>query len=607
MKSIRSKIFLGTLFLFLIIIASSITGIIFINQLAQSSKGTITDNYRSIDYTTGMLISLEEMYNAQIQLNSTSLSSIPDSSLITGFNNAKFVFEKNLNMELANITETGEGVLVNKLQSGYKTFISFIQGNHQTKEVYLPELEKNYRNLRNLINNIYSINMAAVVKQNSESGRKAEEITLYTSIIGAVCIILTLLFIITFPAKIVKPIKDLTNKIKAISQRDYNQKIEVSSNDEIGLLSQAFNLMAERLKEYESRQIGELLTAKQRLEALVHNMQDGILLLDSNNKIILANQVLAELSGIKVEELQNKNISDVAANNDLLRKMMESLNKKPETESEKNTIRIVKDKKEYFYEPEMIPILTALDSIQEQNMGNMIILKNVTIFTERDAAKTKLISTVSHEMKTPVSSINLTLKLLEDTRIGELNTEQKELIREVREQTNRLSRVIKEILNYSQIETGNIRLNFSVVQPEDIIDYAITALMILVSEKNIQLETEIENNLPSLNIDIEKTVWVLVNILSNAIRYSSQGGKIILSAGKTGDRIFFSVKDFGPGISYEDQKKLFERFAQVGQRSERGWGLGLAISKEFVIAQGGSMKVESKPGEGSKFTFLLPI
>ena len=598
---------MGTLFLFLIIIASSITGIIFINQLAQSSKGTITDNYRSIDYTTGMLISLEEMYNAQIQLNSTSLSSIPDSSLITGFNNAKFVFEKNLNMELANITETGEGVLVNKLQSGYKTFISFIQGNHQTKEVYLPELEKNYRNLRNLINNIYSINMAAVVKQNSESGRKAEEITLYTSIIGAVCIILTLLFIITFPAKIVKPIKDLTNKIKAISQRDYNQKIEVSSNDEIGLLSQAFNLMAERLKEYESRQIGELLTAKQRLEALVHNMQDGILLLDSNNKIILANQVLAELSGIKVEELQNKNISDVAANNDLLRKMMESLNKKPETESEKNTIRIVKDKKEYFYEPEMIPILTALDSIQEQNMGNMIILKNVTIFTERDAAKTKLISTVSHEMKTPVSSINLTLKLLEDTRIGELNTEQKELIREVREQTNRLSRVIKEILNYSQIETGNIRLNFSVVQPEDIIDYAITALMILVSEKNIQLETEIENNLPSLNIDIEKTVWVLVNILSNAIRYSSQGGKIILSAGKTGDRIFFSVKDFGPGISYEDQKKLFERFAQVGQRSERGWGLGLAISKEFVIAQGGSMKVESKPGEGSKFTFLLPI
>lgn len=598
---------MGTLFLFLIIIASSITGIIFINQLAQSSKGTITDNYRSIDYTTGMLISLEEMYNAQIQLNSTSLSSIPDSSLITEFNNAKFVFEKNLNMELANITETGEGVLVNKLQSGYKTFISFIQGNHQTKEVYLPELEKNYKNLRNLINNIYSINMAAVVKQNSESGRKAEEITLYTSIIGAVCIILTLLFIITFPAKIVKPVKDLTNKIKAISQRDYNQKIEVSSNDEIGLLSQAFNLMAERLKEYESRQIGELLTAKQRLEALVHNMQDGILLLDSNNKIILANQVLAELSGIKVEELQNKNISDVAANNDLLRKMMESLNKKPETESEKNTIRIVKDKKEYFYEPEMIPILTTLDSIQEQNMGNMIILKNVTIFTERDAAKTKLISTVSHEMKTPVSSINLTLKLLEDTRIGELNTEQKELIREVREQTNRLSRVIKEILNYSQIETGNIRLNFSVVQPEDIIDYAITALMILVSEKNIQLETEIENNLPSLNIDIEKTVWVLVNILSNAIRYSSQGGKIILSAGKTGDRIFFSVKDFGPGISYEDQKKLFERFAQVGQRSERGWGLGLAISKEFVIAQGGSMKVESKPGEGSKFTFLLPI
>jgi len=607
MKSIRSKIFLGTLFLFLIIIASSVTGIIFINQLAQSSKGTITDNYRTIDYTTNMLISLEEMFNAQYQLKSASPGSLPDSSLIAEFNNSRLIFEKNLDMESANITEPGEEVLVNKLQSGYKTFIGLINGNHELKESFLPELKKNYKSLRDLINNIYSVNMTAVIKKNSESGRKADKIILYTSIIDIICVILTIIFIIAFPVKIVKPVKDLTNKIKAVSQRDYNQKIEVSSNDEIGLLSQAFNLMAERLKEYESRQIGELLTAKQRLEALVHNMQDGILLLDSSNKIILANQVLAELSGLKVEELQNKNIADVESNNDLLRKMMGSLNKKPDTEGERNTITIVKDKKEYFYEPEMIPILTNVDNIHEQNMGNMIILKNVTIFTERDAAKTKLISTVSHEMKTPVSSINLTLKLLEDTRIGELNNEQKELIREVREQTNRLSRVINEILNYSQIETGNIRLNFSVVQPEDIVDYAITALMILVSEKNIQLETEIENNLPSLNIDIEKTVWVLVNILSNAIRYSSQGGKIILSTGKTGDRIFFSVRDFGPGISYEDQKRLFERFAQVGQRSERGWGLGLAISKEFVIAQGGSMKVESKPGEGSKFTFLLPI
>lgn len=595
---------MGILFLFLIIIASSIAGIIFINQLARSAKGTITDNYRTIDYTTHMLISLEEMYNAQYQLISSSAGSVHDSA---GFYDAKSIFENNLKMESANITEPGEEVLVGKLQSGYRSFDSLIAGNFKSKDSAISVLKKNYGQLRNLITDIYTINMGAVIKKNFESVKKAEEVTLYTLTIGAVSVILTFIFMLTFPAKIVRPVKDLTDKINAISRRDYNQKIDISSNDEIGQLSQAFNVMAERLKEYESRQIGELLNAKQRLEALVQNMQDGILLLDNNNKIILANQVLAELSGLKIGELLNKNIADAAVNNDLLRKIMGNLFKGESTESDKNTISVVVDKKEYFYEPEMIPIMSNSDDIHRQNLGNVIILKNITLFTERDAAKTKLISTVSHEMKTPVSSINLTLKLLEDSRVGELNNDQKELIKAVREQTNRLSRVINEILNYSQIETGNIRLNFSVVQPEDIVDYAITALMILISEKNIQLETVIENNLPSLNIDIEKTVWVLVNILSNAIRYSVQGGKIILSAGRTDDGVFFAVRDFGPGISYEDQKKLFGRYTQVGQRSKRGWGLGLAISKEFVIAQGGTMKVESTPGEGSKFSFYFPV
>ena len=367
--------------------------------------------------------------------------------------------------------------------------------------------------------------------------------------------------------------------------------------------------MADRLREYETRQMGEILTANQRLEALVQNMQDGILVLDNNNSIVLTNQVLAELTGVKIDDIHGKAVTDIAVNNDLLRNIIGGLFKENKSvEDHKNTIRIVKDKKEYFYEPDIIPIITNLDGFSiQRNMGNMIILKNITRFEERDVAKTKLISTVSHEMKTPVSSINLTVNLLEDSRVGDLNNQQKELVQSIREQSNRLSRVINEILNYSQIETGNIRLNFSSVHPEDIIDYASTALMILLSEKNIQLETEIEDDIPELNIDIEKTVWVLVNLLSNAIRYSKQGGKIIVSVNKFENHVVFSVKDFGAGISPEDQKKLFGRFIQVGQRSERGWGLGLAISKEFVQAQGGTISVESKSGEGSKFYFTIPI
>lgn len=602
MKTIRSKIFFGLLFLFAIIIALSVIGIFFTSQLAQSSKGTILDNYRSIDYTTNMLASLDEMYNLLTGLTKSAQGSSPKSE----FYKSKDNFEKYLELESANITEPGENQLVAELHSGYDSFINSVIGE-KLDTFSQDTLTINYNYMKSAINKIYVLNMKAVLIKNSSATEKSRQFTFYTLIIGGFSVILTMFFILTFPARIVKPIKNLTQKIKAISQRDYNQRIEIYSDDEIGQLASTFNVMADRLKEYETRQIGEILIAKQRLEALVQNMQDGILVLDNSNNIVLANQVLAELSGIKVEQLQGRNAADIAVNNDLLRKIMSGIFEEKKSEGiNKNTIRIIKDKTEYFYEPEIIRIISNSENFPSRDIGNMIILKNVTWFEERDVAKTKMISTVSHEMKTPISSINLTVKLLEDNRVGQLNNEQKELVQAIREQSNRLSKVVNEILNYSQIETGNIRLNFSDVQPDDIIDYATTALMILLSEKNIQLETEIENNLPSLKIDIEKTVWVLVNLLSNAIRYSKQNGKITLSAGRYKDQVFFSVKDYGPGISEEDQKKLFSRFTQLGQKSERGWGLGLAISREFVQAQGGTISVDSSIGQGSTFTFYLP-
>ena len=598
MKKLKSKILLGVLFLFAIIIALSLIDIVFINQLAQSSKGTIVDNYRTIDYTSNMLSAIDEMYLSRLD---------KDSSSTLQFLASEKTFEQNLGKESANITESGESELVSQLQSVYTRFID-VSLNRGADFDHVA-FKESYNDLKSSVLAIYKLNMSAIINKNAAAESKAHDVTIYTLVIGGLSIILTLFFVLTFPARIVKPIKDLTSKIKAISQKDYNQKLDINSNDELGQLARAFNSMAIRLKEYESQQIGEILTAKQRLEALVQNMQDGILVLDINNYIVLVNQVLLDLSGMQKQELVDRKFSEVAVQNDFLKSIYTSLlDERKNIKTENRVIRMVIDSKEIFYDTEIIPIITDIEDADiAQNMGNMIILKNITRFEERDVAKTNLISTVSHEMKTPISSINLTLKLLEDSRIGGLNSEQKELLQALRQQSNRLSKVVNEILNFSQIETGNIRLNFSVVHPEEIADYATTALMIILSEKNIQLETEIEKELPTLSVDIEKTVWVLVNLLSNAIRYSKKGDKIILSIGRENERVYFSVQDFGPGIATEDQKKLFSRFTQVGERSKRGWGLGLAISKEFVQTQGGNIKVYSRENEGSTFIFYLPI
>ena len=173
--------------------------------------------------------------------------------------------------------------------------------------------------------------------------------------------------------------------------------------------------------------------------------------------------------------------------------------------------------------------------------------------------------------------------------------------------TRRLSGMANELLNFTQFESGKIQLSVEEERPGQSINFAINALSEFLREKSINLQVEVEHNLPFCFADLEKSVWVLVNIISNAIRYSPEKGKILVSAKREDNYIIFSVEDEGQGIAEENQKKVFDKYVKFGSQSSKGWGLGLAISKEFVQSQGGTIWVESEIGRGSKFSFTLPV
>jgi PAS domain S-box-containing protein len=609
MKTIKSKINFGVIFLFCIVLVLSILGIVFINQLAQKTRGTIVDNYASIDYMLGMLISIDDMHSFQSE-NVLSKKST-DSTEIKKYLVSKELFEKNLQLETRNITESGEGELVNELYLRYRDYQNFYENlsNDLRKDSALSDFNKKYLSVRTKICDIHNLNMSAITGKTVELQQTADEVILYMSIVASLSILITLSFVYTFPTKIIQPIKILTERIKSISDRNYDQKLVINSGDELGELASAFNTMADRLKLYEAKHIDQLLFEQKRMNSLVENLEDGVLLIDENRKIVIANKTILEITGLKKEDALLQYLPDVAAHNDLIREIFKtSILLKENVNQEIKPIRIVKDKREVFYKIESEDIITFSElSKQETFIGNLILLRNITQYQERDAAKTNLLATVSHELKTPLASINLSIKMLEDKRIGQLNEDQHELIETLRQQSNRLSRVINELLEYSQIETGNIKLKFSSVKPEDIVELGVTALVLQSAEKNIDIETNIDENLPSVKADLEKSVFVFVNLLNNAIRYSKQNDKIKLAAVNENEWVKFSIQDNGPGISKEDQEKLFQRFTQVGGRTKQGWGLGLAISKEFIQAQGGRIWVESETGKGSKFSFVLPV
>ena len=235
-------------------------------------------------------------------------------------------------------------------------------------------------------------------------------------------------------------------------------------------------------------------------------------------------------------------------------------------------------------------------------------MRNITEFKELDAAKTTFISTISHELKTPVSAIMMSLQLLEDKRIGELNGEQHQLSESIKENSERLIKIIGELLNMTQVEAGRLQLMPKVTKPIELIDYAINANRVQADKFNCHIEVDYPEKISKLFVDSEKIAWVITNLLSNAIRYSSENGRVVIGARQPdSNEVEIFVKDFGKGIDPRYHESIFDRYFRVPGTKVQGSGLGLSISRDFVEAHNGKLTVESELGKGSCFTLHFKV
>ncbi len=598
MLTLKSKIIAGFGLLFLLILLTGLSGIYFINRLANEAKGTIVDNYHSVGYCKLMLDALDRIAGPE------AIPGEPGDPLDA--------FSSGLEKEKKNITEENEAALVQQLE---KDYLSLRKAAGELKQeggdslVDEKKLKAAAIQTRRSVSAIYDLNMEAITRKNEKLVSTATEVTLWKITAVASSVVLALLFMIAFPGKIIKPLEELTAKIRLIIEGNYHQRIDMTAIDEIGKLASAFNEMAEKLEEYEAQHYDRLIFEKKRIEALIESMEDGVLFVDDNGKVALVNSSMTRLAGMRRNEITGRPIDELAVKNNLIGLLKGRVAAGDHVGDDTGVpLRVVIDGEELFFNAGVEHLVNYSSYFRKEVFtGTLIIMQDVTRYQKRDAAKTNLLATVSHELKTPLSSINLCLKMLDDKRTGSLNDDQKELLKTLRGQSNRLSRVIKELLEFSQIETGNIRLNIGKINPTDILEISVTALIFNASKKEIEMVTRIDENYPLVLGDIEKSVFVFVNLLNNAIRYTPPKGQIVLSITGDGDFVRFTVADRGPGISPENIEKLFKRFSQIEQRSGKGWGLGLAIAKDFVTAQGGNIGVSSEPGKGSEFWFTLPV
>ena len=272
-----------------------------------------------------------------------------------------------------------------------------------------------------------------------------------------------------------------------------------------------------------------------------------------------------------------------------------------------NLLKIYADNKESYFQASYIPIENAAaEEGEARNLGDVILLKNITEFKELDSAKTTFISTISHELKTPISAIMMSLQLLEDKRVGSLNGEQEQLSKNIRDNSQRLLDITGELLNMTQVEAGKLQMMPKITKPIELIEYAIKANQVQADKFNIQIEVDYpQEKIPKLFVDSEKIAWVLTNLLSNAIRYSKENGRVVIGVRHKKEYIELYVQDFGKGIDPRYHQSIFDRYFRVPGTKVQGSGLGLSISKDFVEAHGGTLTVQSEPGKGSCFVIRL--
>mgnify|MGYP000234955563 CR=1 FL=1 len=330
----------------------------------------------------------------------------------------------------------------------------------------------------------------------------------------------------------------------------------------------------------------------------------GRSLRNREHEILFINKEALTVLNLKREDVIRHSAEELSLKNDLLRRLVRELITPGE---KKEPLKIYADNKESYFQASYITIInTDADTDEPQNLGDVILLKNITEFKELDSAKTTFISTISHELKTPISAILMSLQLLEDKRVGALNDEQEQLSKSIKENADRLLGITGELLNMTQVEAGKLQMMPKITKPIELIEYAIKANQVQADKFGIQIEVEYpEEKMPKLFVDSEKIAWVLTNLLSNAVRYSKENGRVVIGAKREKEFVELYVQDFGKGIDPRYHQSIFDRYFRVPGTKVQGSGLGLSISKDFVEAHGGTLTVESELGKGSKFIMRL--
>ncbi len=612
---LRARIFLKLIPRFALLIGISALALFLFSRMTGNVGQTFVDNYQADDEVQNMRLALLQMDKALRPEEGDSPTSVPHGSQLQPPRteereatrrlyamNAQS-FQDSLASQFTNHAMAPQRNLLVQLHTNFLALFAVgsemlapdgRQPDQRTR--YNRQVDLRIKDLETLLDRIHERTRENILA----NGKKIQQInrTIPSLLLLALVLALGISGYASFKLDktILKPIQTLTTAAREIGHGNLDQTVPVLSDDELGELAITFNKMAAQLNTYRQSTTEQIIRLHRTMEAALASFSDPVFIMDTHGRVALDNRAAQTLSaqlaldGVLPPRLAVATAEVLRTNRDFL----------PDSFDEVLTLRVSGEEKSF------LPRIHLMRETDARPVGVAVVLHDVTRFRLLDDAKTNLVATVSHELKTPLTSVRMVLHLLLEKSLGPLTRKQDELVETARKDSERLIRILDGLLDIARLEAGAAGLVKEPVQPAELVQFIVDEARRSATEAGVTLTTTVEPGLPLVLVDRQKIGHVFHNFISNAIKYSPRGGQIHVTATATTDRtVQFNVRDQGPGIAAEFQVRIFDRFFRVPGQAKRGAGLGLTIAREVVVAHGGRVGVRSQPGQGSEFYFVL--
>jgi|GEM_PF-490760 len=602
MLGLRAKLSLGFGGLLVIILVIGGQSVLLLKELGESIDVILRENYRSV-------IAAQDMKEAIERIDSATLFAIvgyqAEAKDVVTANKRKF--EHALRVELNNITLPGEGERAEQLEKLYREYQDELQAVNDASKPYEVRREDYFKRLLPLLDSIKKTadEILSMNQQNmSEANQRAREratsarYRMYALLLAGTLIAVA--FVVFAGKWVIRPITRLRESAEEIARGNLDVVVQKDSDDEIGKLSASFSAMAESLRAFRRSGQARLLRIQRATQQAFSSLPEAIAVLDPDGEVEVSTEAASSIFGLKrgisAFEIVQESLRS------LVRESMYSGRTVESTDDQALIQKFVAGEERYF-RPRAVPILDA-----ERNVtGAVLILSDVTRQREQDELKRGVIATVSHQLKTPLTSIRMATYLLLEEKIGTLTERQADLLITAREDAERLCSILDNLLDISRYESASALTECCPTMPcETLVLDSVDQFRRAAQDKGLSLNVDLPVDLPDVLADAMEIRHVFANLLANALKFTPPGGAITVSARADDRFVHFRVSDTGVGIPQEHRERVFDQFFRVpGQERGTGVGLGLSIAKRIVEAHGGTVNVESTEAKGSVFSFTL--